>query len=44
MISIKECIEKIDSSDSIEEKKSFIKDAINAIRDIEEPKHKKISS
>lgn len=41
MINIKGCIEKIDSSDSIEEKQSFIKDAINAIRDIEDPKHKK---
>ncbi|MEK6679193.1 MAG: hypothetical protein AABY39_07225, partial [Nitrospirota bacterium] len=41
MINIRSCIEKIDSSDSVEEKLSFIKDAINAIRDIEEPKHKK---
>lgn len=43
MINIRSCIEKIDSSDSVEEKLSFIKDAINAIRDIEEPKHKKDS-
>ena len=43
MISIKECMEKIDSSDSIEKKLNSVKEAINTIRDIKEPKNRKDS-
>ncbi len=43
MINIKERIEKIDRSDSIENKLNSVKEAINAIRDIKEPKSRKDS-
>ncbi|MBI5182296.1 MAG: Hsp70 family protein [Nitrospirae bacterium] len=43
MVNIKSCIEKIDISDSIEKKLISVKEAINAIRDIKEPKSRKDS-